>query len=100
MASLRISIPIGLLVARGLDDCEYPPLVRTLSALCQQFVTCTRPRVATGENALRRQIATDSHPPGEYRSDAVRNVEWWYKAYEIAPDDRLYLKSEDRVRIW
>jgi len=57
-------------------------------------------RKAQGETALRRQIATDSHPPGEYRSDAVRNVDSWYKAYEIAPGDKLYLKSEDRVGIW
>ena len=55
-------------------------------------------RKAQGEAALRRQIATDTHSPGEYRSDTVRNVEAWYKAYEIAPGDKLYLKPEDRVR--
>jgi putative endopeptidase len=52
------------------------------------------------EAALRRQIATDNHPPGQYRSDAVRNLENWYKAYDVAPDDKLYLKREDRVEIW
>jgi putative endopeptidase len=52
------------------------------------------------EAALRRQIKTDSHAPGEYRSDTVRNVEAWYKAYRIAPGDKLYLKPEDRARIW
>jgi len=52
------------------------------------------------EAALRRQIKTDTHAPGEYRSDTVRNVAAWYKAYEIAPSDKLYLKPEDRVRIW
>jgi putative endopeptidase len=57
-------------------------------------------RKAQGETALRRQIATDSHPPGEYRSDTVRNIESWYKAYDITPGDKLYLKSEDRVGIW
>jgi putative endopeptidase len=57
-------------------------------------------RKAQGEATLRRQIATDTHPPGEYRSDSVRNVEAWYKAYDIAPGDKLYLKPEDRVRIW
>jgi len=57
-------------------------------------------RKAQSETALRRQIATDNHPPGEYRSDAVRNVESWYKAYEITPGDKLYLKSEDRVAVW
>jgi putative endopeptidase len=57
-------------------------------------------RKAQSEAALRRQITTDTHSPGEYRSDTVRNVEAWYKAYEIAPSDKLYLKPEDRVGIW
>ena len=52
------------------------------------------------EAALRRQIASDTHAPGEYRSDTVRNVEPWYKAYGAAPGDKLYLKPEDRVAIW
>jgi putative endopeptidase len=50
--------------------------------------------------ALRRQIATDTHAPAEYRIDTVRNVEAWYKAYGITPADKLYLKPEDRVGIW
>jgi predicted metalloendopeptidase len=50
--------------------------------------------------ALRRQIATDTHAPAEYRIDTVRNVEAWYKAYGITPSDKLYLKPEDRVGIW
>ncbi len=57
-------------------------------------------RKIQSEAALRRQIATDTHAPGEYRSDTVRNVEAWYKAYEIAPGDKLYLKPEDRAGIW
>jgi putative endopeptidase len=57
-------------------------------------------RKVQSEAAVRRQIATDSHPPGEYRSDTVRNVEAWYKAFEVAPGDKLYLKPEDRAVIW
>jgi putative endopeptidase len=57
-------------------------------------------RKAQDEAALQRQIKTDSHAPGEYRSDTVRNVDAWYKAYGIAPGDKLYLKPEDRARIW
>jgi putative endopeptidase len=52
------------------------------------------------EPALRHQIKSDTHAPGEYRSDTVRNVDAWYKAHGIAPTDKLYLKPEDRVRIW
>jgi putative endopeptidase len=57
-------------------------------------------RRAQTEAALRRQLKTDTHPPAEYRSDTVRNVEGWYKAYGVTPGDKLYLKPEDRVGIW
>jgi predicted metalloendopeptidase len=52
------------------------------------------------EDALRRQIKTDSHSPGEYRSDTVRNVEGWYKAFDVTRGDKLYLNPEDRAQIW
>ena len=57
-------------------------------------------RKVLSEAGLRRQITTDHHAPGEYRSDTVRNVEAWYKAYAVTPGDKLYLKPEDRVGIW
>jgi predicted metalloendopeptidase len=57
-------------------------------------------RKVQSEAALRNQIKTDTHSSGEYRSDTVRNVDAWYKAYDIAPSEKLYLKSADRVRIW
>ena len=57
-------------------------------------------RKSQSEAALRAQITTDTHAPGEYRSDTVRNVEAWYKAFGIAPGDKLYLKPEGCVAIW
>ena len=50
--------------------------------------------------SLRQLIMTDIHPPGEYRSDTVRNVDAWYKAFGIKPGDKLYLPPEKRVRVW
>ena len=52
------------------------------------------------EAALRRQIATDIHAPGAYRSDTVRNLDAWYRAFGVAPGDRLYLSPEARARVW
>lgn len=52
------------------------------------------------EASLRRQIASDTHPPGEYRSDTVRNVDAWYEAFHVVPGDKLYLEPGDRIRIW
>ena len=57
-------------------------------------------RKVQDETALRKQIKTDTHSPGEYRSDTVRNVEAWYQAFRITAGDKLYLKPEDRARIW
>ncbi|MDB5692713.1 MAG: family peptidase [Alphaproteobacteria bacterium] len=52
------------------------------------------------EAALRRQVVADIHPPGEYRSDAVRNMDAWYAAYGIRPGDKLYLAPDKRIRLW
>ena len=57
-------------------------------------------RKIQGEAVLRKQIAADTHSPGQYRGDTVRNVDAWYKTYDVAPTGKLYLKPEDRVRIW
>jgi putative endopeptidase len=57
-------------------------------------------RKLQGDSALRQQLKTDSHPPGMYRSDAVRNVDEWYTAFPVAPGDTLYVAPEHRVRIW
>jgi predicted metalloendopeptidase len=50
--------------------------------------------------ALRRQIASDTHAPGEYRAATVRNLEAWVHAFDVGPGDKLYLPPEDRPRIW
>ncbi len=43
---------------------------------------------------------TDSHAPGEYRADTVRNVDAWYAAFSVQAGQALYLAPADRVRIW
>jgi putative endopeptidase len=57
-------------------------------------------RRVQSDTALRGQVKTDTHPPGEYRSDTVRNLDAWYDAFQVPPRDKLYLKPEDRIRIW
>jgi len=54
----------------------------------------------TRDAALRQQVLTDPHAPGEYRALTVRNEDGWYTAFEIQPTDKLYLAPKDRVRIW
>jgi len=54
----------------------------------------------TRDAALRQQVATDVHSPGHWRSFTVRNNDAWYKAFDVTPDQKLYLAPEQRVRIW
>jgi putative endopeptidase len=52
------------------------------------------------EPALRRALVTDGHSPGEYRADIVRNLDPWYAAFDVKPDQKLALPPDKRVRIW
>jgi endothelin-converting enzyme/putative endopeptidase len=53
------------------------------------------------EGALRERLLTDPHSPPEYRvNGVVRNVDAWYKAFDVKPGDKLYLPPEQRVSIW
>ncbi len=54
----------------------------------------------TREAALRRQVMTDGHAPGEYRALTVRNIDAWYTAFDVKAGEKLYLAPADRVRIW
>ncbi|MFN7997452.1 MAG: M13 family metallopeptidase [Bryobacteraceae bacterium] len=50
--------------------------------------------------ALRREIATDGHAPEQYRADAVRNLDGWYPAFQVQPQQKLYLAPDKRVHVW
>ena len=52
------------------------------------------------EAAARRRIVTDGHAPAEYRADTVRNLDPWYQAFSVQPDEKLYLAPTARVRVW
>jgi putative endopeptidase len=52
-------------------------------------------------DALKRQVTSDPHSPARFRIDGpMRNIDAWYDAWGVKPDDKLYLKPEERVRIW
>ena len=58
-------------------------------------------RRAYREAELRRRLVTDPHSPSEYRTNGiVRNMDGWYKAFDVKPGDKLYLEPKDRIRVW
>jgi len=50
--------------------------------------------------ALRQQVLTDPHAPGEYRGATVRNIDSWYASFDVKSGEKLYLDPKNRVRIW
>jgi putative endopeptidase len=58
-------------------------------------------RNLTRDERLRVQVMSDPHSPAKFRvNGVVRNMDAWYTAFGIQPDDKLYLPPEQRVKIW
>jgi putative endopeptidase len=53
------------------------------------------------EAALRQQLLSDPHSPGEYRANIpISNNDAFQKAFDLKPGDKLYRAPAERVRIW
>lgn len=53
------------------------------------------------DEAVRQQVATDPHSPEEFRVNQVlRNVDAYYEAFGVTPEDAAWLPPEQRVTIW
>jgi len=58
-------------------------------------------RANTREAALRQQLLSDSHSPGEYRANVpLANNDAFQRAFSLKPGDKLYRAPDQRVRIW
>jgi putative endopeptidase len=63
-------------------------------AFAQSWAAKLRP------SALRNEVLTDTHSPDHWRVFEVRNQDPWYKAFDVKPDEKLYLAPKERVQIW
>ena len=44
---------------------------------------------------------TDNHPPAKYRVNNIVNLmDDFYKTYNIKETDKMYVKPEDRIKVW
>jgi predicted metalloendopeptidase len=57
-------------------------------------------RTKTRDPALRNRLLTDGHAPAQYRALTVRNIDAWYQAFGVKPEEKLYLGPGNRVRVW
>ena len=80
---------------------KEPPVIdgftgdqRFFIAYAQSWATKMR------DEQLKARIATDGHAPGQYRALTVRNLDAWYKAFNVQPGQKLYLDPAKRVPIY
>jgi predicted metalloendopeptidase len=77
------------------------PVVDGLTGDQQFFISYAQSwREKVRAPALRNQVLTDGHAPGQYRALTVRNLDAWYEAFGVKPGEKLYLDPGQRVRIW
>ena len=50
---------------------------------------------------ISRQILTDVHSPAQFRINGpLMNIPEFYKAFNVKPDNKMYLPEKERVVIW
>jgi putative endopeptidase len=80
---------------------KQAPTAQGLTGDQQFFVSFAQSwRRKAREPAMRNQILTDGHAPARYRASTVRNIDAWYKAFDVKSGEELYLAPADRVRVW
>ncbi|MEG3151100.1 M13 family metallopeptidase [Sphingomonas sp. ZT3P38] len=80
---------------------KAPPVIDGLTGDQRFFLAFAQSwREKTREKAMRQQIATDGHSPGRFRAQTVRNIDAWYGAFAVQPNQKLYLAPEKRVKVW
>ncbi|WP_432672503.1 M13 family metallopeptidase [Flavobacterium sp. SM2513] len=58
-------------------------------------------RTKARDEAIKNQVKTDPHSPGNYRAYVpLQNVDAFYKAFDITKKDGMYIAPENRVKIW
>ncbi len=58
-------------------------------------------RTKRREEFMLRLLKSDPHSPDKFRvNGVVRNMEAWYRAFDVKADDNLYLAPEQRASIW
>jgi putative endopeptidase len=93
----------GLLVAHNafLSSLDKPDAATTKRTDEEFFMAYAQSwRSKERDEAMRNQVMSNEHAPAQYRVLTVRNLDAWYKAFDVKQGQRLYLRPEARVRVW
>ncbi|KAB7460357.1 peptidase M13, partial [Bifidobacterium dentium] len=58
-------------------------------------------RTKNRDELAEQYLQIDPHSPAECRTNGIaRNVDLFYKAFDVTADNGMWLAPEQRVRIW
>ncbi|ORA34421.1 M13 family metallopeptidase [Mycobacterium aquaticum] len=81
---------------------EEPPVIDGLTGVQRVYFGWAQVwRTKSRDAEAIRRLAVDPHSPPEFRCNGVvRNIDSFYKAFDVTDTDELYLDPAQRVRIW
>jgi putative endopeptidase len=85
----------------SLDGAE-PPVIDGLTGAQRFFLSWAQAwQIAIRPEEALRLLSVDPHSPNEFRcNQIVRNIDAFYEAFSVTPDDALWLEPKERVTIW
>jgi len=98
MSGLQVAYEAYQLSLHG----KKPPVVDGLTGDQRFFLAFAQVwRGKQRPDAIKTQVATDPHSPRRYRIiGPLRNLDAWYKAFNIGPDSKFYIPPDQRVHLW
>jgi putative endopeptidase len=83
-------------------DGAQPPVIDGLTAAQRFFLSWAQAwQIAIRPEEALRLLSIDPHSPNEFRcNQIVRNIDAFYEAFDVTPDDALWLEPDERVTIW
>jgi putative endopeptidase len=83
-------------------DGEEPPVIDGLTGAERFFLAWALAwQDKSRPEEVERRLAVDPHSPDEFRcNQIVRNIDEFYKAFDVKDGDALWLEPSERVTIW
>ncbi|KAJ3027275.1 UNVERIFIED_CONTAM: hypothetical protein HDU68_004140 [Siphonaria sp. JEL0065] len=57
-------------------------------------------RTKATDSYLVNQLATDPHSPGNVRCNLVKNIDYFYEAFNVKEGDPMFVPKAERVAMW
>ena len=83
-------------------DGQEPPVIDGLTGAQRFFFSWAQAwQIKARDEEVIRLLKIDPHSPNEFRcNQIVRNIGDFYTAFDVTPDDALWLEPSQRVTIW